>query len=76
MIKTSIEKLANEIGFDIANSDDQVQADLINGLGRGFKLYSEQNFHMQLSYMSQKINKDGEKFILELAEYLKLRSKE
>jgi hypothetical protein len=32
MIKTSIEKLANGIGFDIANSDSQVQADLINGL--------------------------------------------
>jgi hypothetical protein len=74
MIKTSIEQLAEPIGFDIANSDDQIQANLINGLGRGFKLYNEQNFNTQLCYISGKINKDGEKFILELAEYLKLKN--
>jgi len=74
MIKTSIEQLAEPIGFDIANSDDNVQADLINGLGRGFNLYSDQNFHTQLSYVVCKINKDGEKFILELAEYLKAKN--
>lgn len=31
MIKTSIEKLAEEIGFDIGMSDDVSQAKLING---------------------------------------------
>jgi hypothetical protein len=73
MVKTSIAQLAEPIGFDIANSDDTVQADLINGLGRGFKLYNDQNFNIQLSYVCGKINKDGEKFILELAEYIKLK---
>lgn len=75
MIKTSIEQLAEPIGFDIANSDDHVQSNLINGLGRGFKLYSDQNFHIQLCYISNKIDKDGEKFILELSEYLKSKNK-
>lgn len=73
MIKTSIEQMSEAIGFDIANSDDSVQADLINGLGRGFKLYNDQNFNMQLCYVCGKINKDGEKFILQLAEYLKAK---
>lgn len=74
MIKTSIEQLAEPIGFDIANSDDYVQGDLINGLGRGFKFYNDQNFNMQLCYLSGKLNKDGEKFILELAEYIKSKN--
>lgn len=75
MIKTSIEQLAEPIGFDISNSDDIVQANLLNGLGRGFKLYSDQNFHMQLSYLSSRLNNDAEKLILELAEYIKLKNK-
>ena len=75
MIKTSIEQLAEPIGFDISNSDDIVQANLFNGLGRGFKLYSDQNFHMQLSYLSNRLNNDAEKLILELAEYIKLKNK-
>lgn len=74
MIKTSIELISETIGFDIANSDDHVQANLFNGLGRGFKTYSEHNFHNQLCYVSQKLNKDAEKFILELAEYVKLKN--
>jgi hypothetical protein len=74
MIKSSIEQLAEPIGFDIANSDDNVQANLINGLGRGFKLYNDQNFNMQLCYLSNKLNKDAEKFILELAEYIKSKN--
>jgi hypothetical protein len=74
MIKTSIEQLAEPIGFDIANSDDNVQGNSINGLGRGFKLYNDQNFNMQLCYLSNKLNKDAEKFILELAEYIKSKN--
>ena len=75
-IKTSIEQMAEAIGFDIANSSDETQANLINGLGRGFKLFSHENFHMQLSYASNRLNKEGEKLILELAEYIKLKNAE
>ena len=35
MILTSIEKLANSIGFDIGNSNNVVQSDLLNGLAQG-----------------------------------------
>lgn len=71
MIKSSIELIAENIGFDIANSDDHVQANLLNGLGKGFKNYNEQNFHMQLCYISSKLSNDAKTLILTLSEYLK-----
>lgn len=74
MIKTSLELLAEPIGFDIANSDDQVQANLLNGLGRGFKTYNDSNLNMQLCYVSQKLNKETEKFLIELVEYINLKN--
>lgn len=74
MIKSSIELIAENIGFDIANSDDQVQANLLNGLGKGFKLYNDSNFHTQLCYVSNNLNKETEKLILELAEYIKSKN--
>lgn len=69
-IKTSIEVLAEPIGFDIANSDDRVQADLLNGLGRGFKLYGEQNLHTQVCYIAQHLTEDAKKLIRILNEYV------
>jgi hypothetical protein len=75
MIKTSIEQMAEPIGFDIANSDDNVQGNLINGLARGFKTYNEHAYNMQLSYLVEKLNKDSDKLILELAEFIKLKQK-
>jgi hypothetical protein len=74
MIKSSIELIAENIGFDIAHSDDHTQANLLNGLGRGFKLYRQQDFQMQLSYISGKLSVDAEKVILELAEFIKLKN--
>ena len=74
MIKTAIEKLAGDIGFDIAHSDDVVQGDLLNGLGRGFKTYSSHELGTQLAYISDKLNKDAEKFVLELAEMIKCKN--
>lgn len=73
MIISSIEKIAEDIGFDISNSNDKVQADLFNGLGKGFRLYSERKLHMQLSYLSNNLNSDAEKLILELSEYIKIK---
>lgn len=76
MIKTSIEQLAEPIGFDIANSDDQVQANLFNGLGRGFKTYNDSNYNMQLCYLTGKLNKDAQRVILDIAEYINLNNKQ
>lgn len=75
MIKTSIELIAENIGFDIAHSDDHTQANLFNGLGRGFKTYKSNELGMQLAYISDKLNKDSENLILELAEMIKCKNK-
>lgn len=71
MIKTSIEKIARDIGFDIGNSDDQVQADLLNGLGDAFNNYRHENAHLQICYVSDKLNTNAIKLIKLLHEYVK-----
>lgn len=68
-ITTSIEKLANDIGFDVANSTDVVQADLLNGLGRGFHGWAEANMDMQLCYLTQHLTPEAKKFIKMLNDY-------
>ena len=73
MIKSSIELIAENIGFDIANSDDQTQANLLNGLGRGFKTYNESNLNMQLCYVSQKLKPETEQFLACLVDYINLK---
>lgn len=75
MTKSSIELIAENIGFDIANSDDQTQANLLNGLGNGLKMMQTREFEMQLCYISKKLNSDSERLILELAEFIKLKNK-
>ena len=74
MIKTSIENLAEPIGFDIAMSDDQTQANLLNGLARGFETYNKNQYEMQLAYLTDKLDKNSEKLILALAEFVNLKT--
>lgn len=77
MIKTSIEKLANDIGFDIGNSDDIVQADLLNGFGRAFKYYKDKaSFERQLLAIADKLDRDSDHLITELAAFIKLKNEE
>ena len=76
MIKTSVEKLANGIGFDIGCSDDVVQSDLLNGFCRGIA-NSMQNHHIgtQLCYISDKLDSKACAVLVELAEFIKLKEK-
>lgn len=73
MIKTAIENLAEPIGFDIAHSDDIVQANLFNGLGRGFATYDERSLNMQLCYIEQRLNPQSRRLLKDLVEFIKLR---
>lgn len=68
-VKTAIENLAEPIGFDISQSDDKVQADLFNGLGRGFKTYNETNLHTQICCFSQKLTPEAREFVKILNDY-------
>lgn len=70
MIKSSIEKVAKDIGFDIGMSDDKVQQDLLNGLGEAFSKYSERDFHMQLCYVSKGLDDRTKVLIKTLSDYL------
>ncbi|GAE83380.1 hypothetical protein [Bacteroides reticulotermitis] len=77
MIKTSIEKLASEIGYDIGNSDDIAQSNLLNGLARGLcNSMDEQNFHTQLAYIADKLDNKSKRLIKELYEFIKLQENE
>lgn len=73
MIKTSIEKLAKEIGFDIAHSDDVVQSDLLNGLFEELRrsIPDKHLRDMQLCYIASKLSDKSKEAILELVEFLK-----
>lgn len=69
-VKTSIELISEQIGFDIAMSDDRVQADLLNGLGRGFNTMSPDNRNIQISYFIQHLSPQAKELIKELNDYL------
>ena len=74
MIKSSIEKLASEIGFDIAMSDDKVQSDLLNGFCKGLANSMDSNkLGTQLCYIVDKLDDKSCKTILEIAEFIKLK---
>ncbi len=77
MIKTSIEKLAEEIGFDIGNSDDVTQANLLNGFCRGLRnSMNSQKLDMQLSYIVDKLKPEAHKVLRALIDFIELKEKE
>lgn len=75
MIKTSIEQLAESIGFDIGNSDDEVQANLLNGFCEGLhNSMNKHNLEKQVCYIVDKLNPVTEKVLKEIVEFIKLKS--
>lgn len=77
MIKSSIEKLAEEIGYDIGMSDDNTQSKLINGLCESLQNSMDGNkLEMQLCYISKLLTKKSEKTLLALVEFIKLKNNE
>ena len=77
MIKTSIEKIASDIGYDIGCSDDIVQSDLINGFCKALNnSIQEANRTMQLCYIAEKLNSTFYKILKELVSFLDLKEDE
>ena len=76
MIKTSIEQLSESIGFDIGNSDDRTQANLLNGFCKGLtnSILDNRNLEMQLCYIADKLDKKTEKILNALVEFIKLKN--
>jgi len=76
MIKSSVEKLSQTIGFEIGTSDDITQANLINGLCKG--LANSMNDHaldMQLCHIVDKLDSKSHKVLKGLVEFIQLKEK-
>ena len=77
MIKSSIEKLAPVIGFEIGVSDDVVQSELLNGFCKGLKnsIKDNGNLEQQICFIVDKLDANAENIIIELYEFVKLKQK-
>lgn len=74
MIKTSIERLSETIGFEIGTSDDVTQANLINGLCKGLaNSMDEHKLGTQLCYIADKLDSKSHKVLKELVEFIRLK---
>lgn len=74
MIKSSIEKIAHDIGYDIGQSTDDVQADLINGFCKALKNSMQNtNLDTQLCYIVDKLDNKSCEVIKALNEFIELK---
>lgn len=76
MIKTSIEKLAKDIGYDIGMSNDVTQADLLNGFCEALSnSMTEHNLNNQICYLTNKLTPKSHKIIKEIYGFIELKEK-
>lgn len=74
-IKTSIELIAERVGFDIANSDDQVQGDLINGFCDGLRQsMNDSNRSTQICYFVDKVKPINYAILQDIAGFVDLKA--
>lgn len=77
MIKSSIEKLSETIGFEIGMSDDVTQSNLINGFCKALaNSMDERNLETQLCYVADKLDGKSYKVLKTLVGFLELKEKE
>ena len=76
MLKSSIEKLSETIGFEIGTSDDVTQANLLNGFCKGLanSIIQKRDLDMQLCYIADKLDKESAKVLIGLAEFIKWKN--
>jgi hypothetical protein len=73
MIKTSIEKLSEEIGFDIGNSDDITQANLLNGFCEGMvNSMRPEHLEKQICFVVGKLTPKTNKILKLFIEFIEL----
>ena len=77
MIKSSIEKFAESIGFEIGMSDDVTQSMLINSFCKGLaNSMDERKLETQLCYIADKLDSKSHKVLKTLIEFIELKEKE
>lgn len=74
MIKSSVEKLAKDIGYDIGTSDDISQSNLLNGFCEGMSnSMRPQDLQNQICAIVRHLNKKSENILKEIVEFIKLK---
>jgi len=75
MILSSIEKIAENIGYDIGNSNDVVQSDLLNGFCKGLYHSMTQDHlrDMQCCYIADKLNPTTLKVLKSLVQFMETK---
>lgn len=68
-VTTAIDKMAEDIGYDIGMSSDKAQADLLNGLGKAFKT-PNLDMTQQMAYLVNELDANGKFIIRELGKFL------
>lgn len=74
MIKSTLEKIASEIGFGIGTSDDITQSNLLNGFCEGLNnsIRNSQDLNNQMCYIVKNLSEKSKFIIKELCEFIKL----
>jgi hypothetical protein len=75
MIKSSIEKISESIGFDIGMSDDVTQANLINGFCRALSnSIIDHALDLQICYIVDKLDTKSCDVLRKMAEFIELKN--
>lgn len=65
---TSIERIAEPIGFDLGHSDSKVQGDLLNGFARGLSAGLQPgDVATQCAYIAEELTEPAKALLIELA---------
>lgn len=76
MIKLSIEKLAESIGYDIGMSDDQTQSALLNGFAKAlYNSMQENKRQAQCCYIVNRLDNSAKELIKDLMAFVVLDEK-
>ena len=77
MILSSIEKMAKDIGFDIGASNDQIQADLLNGFCAAIHQTMQQRDRgTQICYIVDKLDPRSFAILKEIYEFIKIKEED
>lgn len=75
MIKSTVEKMAEPIGFEIGASDNVIQSSLLNGFCRGLSnsIVQPKDLDLQICHIVEKLDDKAMDVILRLGDFVKLK---
>lgn len=74
-MRIEIRELVEVLGKELAHSDDEMQGKFLNMFAYEISVCCDRGrkSEQQLCYLSDKLDKNGEQLILDLAEFVKIR---